>query len=32
MVHSNNGKEDDEGFENQVLWGIIKGIDDYSIV
>ena len=31
MVHSNNG-EDNEEFENQVLWGIIKGIDDYSLV
>lgn len=32
MVLSNNGEEDNEGFENQVLWGIIKGIDDYSLV
>ena len=32
MVHSNNGEEDNEEFENQALWGIIKGIDDYSLV
>lgn len=30
MIHSNDGEDDDEEPENQALWRVIKGIEDFS--